>query len=105
MAIDLNDQNFSQEIEKTEKPILVDFWAEWCLPCRLISPILEKIAEEFKEKIILAKVNLEESPKISQEYNIDQIPTVILFEKGKPKSFFVGMQPEENIKKWLEENL
>ena len=105
MAIDLNDQNFSQEIKKTEKPILVDFWAEWCLPCRLISPILEKIAGEFKEKINFAKVNLEESPGISQEYNIDQIPTVILFKEGKPKSFFVGMQPEENIKKWLEENL
>ena len=105
MAINLNDQNFSQEIESAEKPVLVDFWAEWCLPCRLVSPILEKIAEEFKEKIILAKVNLEESPKISQEYSIDQIPTVILFKKGKPKSFFVGLQPEENIKKWLEENL
>jgi thioredoxin 1 len=105
MAINLNDQNFSQEIEKLEKPILVDFWTDWCLPCRIIGPILEKIAEELKEKIILVKVNLEESPKISQEYQIDQIPTVMLFKGGKPKSFFIGLQSEENIKKWLEENI
>ncbi len=105
MAINLNDQNFSQEIESAEKPILVDFWASWCLPCQLLTPVLEKIAEEFKEKINFAKINIEETPIISQKYGIDKIPTVILFKQGKPKSGFSGVQPEESIKKWLEENL
>jgi len=105
MIISLTDQNFTQEIKNAKIPFLVDFWANWCLPCRFISPLLENIAEKFKEKIIFAKVNIDEAPIISQKYNIDRIPYVLLFKNGEPKSFFIGLQSEENIEKWLEENL
>jgi len=101
----LNDQNFEEKIIGSDKPVLVDFWAGWCHPCFVMNPILEKLAEEFKEKFILAKVNLEKSPIIAQKYGINIIPTVLLFKDGKPVQGFVGVQPEEMIKKWLEENL
>jgi len=84
---------------------LVDFWAEWCGPCGILGPILEKIAEDYKEKIIFAKVNVDSAPLSSQKYKIAQIPTVILFKNGKPASGFIGARPEEFIKNWLNENL
>jgi len=105
MTLTLTDENFEKEILNAEKPVLVDFWSFGCAPCFLLSPILDKIAEEFNEKIILAKVNLDTAPKIAQKYGIDKIPTVILFNGGKPISGFIGARPEEEIRKWLEENL
>ena len=103
--ITLTDQNFEEIISKSEKPVLVDFWASWCNPCHILSPILEKLDEEFKKKIIFAKANVEEIPKISQKFGIDRIPTVILFKEGKPVSGFFGVRPEEIIRDWLKENL
>ncbi|MCK4473808.1 thioredoxin [Candidatus Parcubacteria bacterium] len=101
----LTDENFEKEISNADKPVLVDFWAEWCAPCLALGPILEKIAEEYKEKIILAKVNLDVAPIVAQKYKIDRIPFVILFNEGKPKSGFVGIRPEPIIKEWLEDML
>ena len=103
--IELTDQNFEEIISKSEKPILVDYWANWCNPCHILGSILEKLAEEFKENIIFAKANVEEIPKISQKFGIDRIPTVILFKEGKPVSGFFGVRPEETIRDWLKENL
>jgi len=103
--INLNDQNFEKEIKNSTKPFLVDFYAVWCPPCRLLSPIIEEIAEEFKEKINFGKINIDQSPRLSQLYNIEQVPTVILFKEGKPISFFIGLQTKEKIKNWLEETL
>ena len=103
--ITLTDQNFEEIISKSEKPVLVDYFGEWCNPCHILSPILEKLAEEFEEKIIFAKANVEEIPKISQKFGIDRIPTVILFKEGKPVSGFFGVRPEEIIRDWLKENL
>lgn len=101
----LTDQNFEQEIQNAEKPVLVDFYTLWCQPCFILSPILEKLANEFEGKLILAKVNLDTVPLISQKYGIEKIPTVIFFKEGKPVSGFVGVRPEAEIRKWLEENL
>lgn len=101
----LNDQNFEQELTKNDKPVLVDFWASHCLPCFVLAPILEKIAEELQGKFILAKVNLGEARITAQKYGIDRIPTVILFKEGKPISGFIGVRPEPVIKEWLEKNL
>lgn len=101
----LNDENFVQEIKTAQKLVLVDFWASYCSPCFILVPILEKLAEEYKDKIILAKVNLETAPVIAQKYGIDRIPTVILFKDGKPVSGFVGVRSESIIREWLEENL
>jgi len=102
--MNLTDKNFEQEIQKAEIPVLVDFWAEWCMPCSMIGPVLEKLAEEQKEKITLAKVNLDEAPLTAQKYSVDRIPTVILFKWAKPISGFLGARPEQEIKQWLEES-
>ena len=105
MTIVLTDQNFEQEISKAEKPVLVDFWAEWCQPCLMLSPILEKVAEEYKEKIIFAKVNLDEAPATAQKYQVDRIPMVMLFKKGKPIGAFMGLKPETTVKEIIDEML
>jgi len=103
--INLTDENFEREIQNAKKPALVDFWAIYCNPCLVLSPILEKLAEEYKEKIIFAKVNLDLAPLTVQKYGIDRMPAVILFREGKPVSGFVGVRPEPEIREWLEENL
>ena len=103
--LELTDQNFNEEIVKSDKPVLVDFWATWCQPCLILSPTLEKIAQDYNEKIILSKVNVDSAPLISQKFGIEQIPTVVLFKNGKPISGFVGIRPELIIKNWLEQNL
>jgi len=103
--LELTDENFEKEITNAPKPILVDFWAQWCMPCFVLGPILEKLAEEYGDKLILAKVNLDTAPLISQKYGIEKIPNVILFKEGKPISGFIGVRPEPIIKNWLEQNL
>jgi thioredoxin 1 len=101
----LDDQNFESELQKSQKPIVVDFWAEWCGPCQMLGPIMEKVAEEYKDKIDFGKVNVDAAPLASQKYEIAQIPTVMLFKAGKPVSAFIGARPEDFIKSWLNENL
>lgn len=101
---DLTDQNFEKEISSAKKIVLVDFYSSWCNPCSILSPILEKIAEDYKEKIILTKVNLDYVPLTAQKYGITKIPTVILFKDGKPVSGFVGVRPESAIREWLEKS-
>lgn len=100
--INLTDENFENEIQQVNKPVLVDFSAVWCPPCATLTPILEKIEEAFKERIIFAKVNVDLAPKTSQKFRINPIPTVILFKNGKPVSGFVGVRPEALIRDWLE---
>jgi thioredoxin 1 len=101
----LTDENFDQEISNTQRPILVDFYAEWCPACRVLSPILEKIEKEYEGKLILAKLNVDFAPKTAQKFGINPIPTVILFKGGKPVSGFIGARSEVEIKNWLNENL
>ncbi len=101
----LTDENFEKEIQSINKFILVDFFAVWCSPCSVLTPILEKIAEDLKEKIILIKVDLDNIPLIAQKFGIDRIPTVVLFKKGKPISGFVGLKIEGDIKEWLENTM
>lgn len=101
----LIDENFDTEIQKSQLPVLVDFWAAWCGPCQMLGPVLEKVAEEYKDKINFFKAETEKFPISCEKYGIDRIPSVILFKDGKPASQFVGALPEEEIKKWLDENL
>ena len=105
MTISLNDENFKKEITASKKPVLVDFWAKWCLPCSVFGPVLEKIAEKFKEEIIFAKAELDFNKKIAREYGIDRIPTVLFFKDGKPIKGFIGIWPEEEIIFWLNDLL
>ncbi len=102
---ELTDENFEREIQNADKPVLVDFFAEWCSPCNILTPILEKLAKDFEGKFILAKVNLESFPLVAQKFGIDRIPQVLFFKEGKLLNGFVGLQPESAIRKWLEENL
>jgi thioredoxin 1 len=100
--MNLTDENFEKEINSADKLVLVDFFATWCEPCSMLAPILEKVAEQFKEKIVLVKANLDNIPLAAQKFEVEKIPTVILFKNGKPISGFVGLAPENAIKQWLE---
>ena len=93
----LTDKNFSEEVFKSQKPVLVDFWAEWCVPCQMISPILQEIADEFGEKIKIGKIDVDKNPLISATFSIDAIPALILFKNGKIVQRFIGVQPKEII--------
>lgn len=105
-VIEVNDNDFQKEvIERSKKvPVVVDFWASWCGPCRFLGPVLEKIAESSKGKFILAKFNVEENNEKPQEYGIFSIPSVKLFSKGKITDDFVGAIPETRILEWLKKN-
>jgi thioredoxin len=103
--IEFTDENFEKEISTTKKPVLVDFWAEWCFPCKVLTPILENLSRDFEEKIIFAKVNIDNAPLAAQKYGIDRIPMVILFKEGKPVSGFVGVRPEAATREILNQML
>jgi len=101
MATYLTDENFEKEINSAEKLALVDFFADWCGPCHMLTPVLEKVAEEMKDEIVLLKANLDEVPRTAGKFGVEKIPTVILFKQGKPISGFVGLAPESSIKDWI----
>lgn len=102
---DFTTNNFESEVKKSKEPVVVDFWAEWCGPCRIFSPIIEDVSKEYKGKVKFGKLNTDENQEIAGEYNIMSIPTVLLFEKGQVKAMSVGALPKESFKKWLDKNL
>ncbi len=97
----LNEANFSDTVEKNNDPILVDFWAEWCMPCRALAPVIDELAQEFQGKVRFAKVNVDEARGIAQQFGIRGIPTLILFHNGKKVNELVGNQPKDRIKSLL----
>ena len=107
MEIDVTDIDFEEKVIKQseEIPILVDFWAPWCSRCLLLKPVLEKIAKENENKFILAKVNIIEAKNSAEKYEVRALPSVKLFKSGKIVNEFVESMPEEDLKKWLDENL
>ncbi|MBU5678588.1 MAG: thioredoxin [Candidatus Aenigmatarchaeota archaeon] len=106
-SFDVDDENFDKEvIEKSKKvPVVVDFWASWCMPCLILKPTLEKIAEEYKGRFLLAKANIDENQKMSEKFNITSVPNVKLFINGKVVDEFIGAMPELKIKTWIDEHL
>lgn len=96
-TITLNDDNFEQEVLSSETPVLVDFWAEWCGPCRALAPVIEEIAEEYGENLKVGKVNVDENPGAPSAFEIRSIPTLILFRDGVEVERFVGALPKNNI--------
>lgn len=90
-------QNFEQEVLKSDKPVLVDFWASWCGPCRMLAPVIEEIAQEYTEVIKVGKVNVDEEPELAGKYSISSIPTVILFKNGKVEKISLGFVPKQEI--------
>lgn len=105
--INVTDRDFEEKvIEKSEEiPIVVDFWAEWCAPCLILSPILERLAEEYNGKFVLVKVNVDNAKMKAQEYKIMSIPSIKMFKNGEIAGEFIGAVPEPNVRQWLDKNL
>ena len=103
--INITNENFESEVLKADKPVLVDFWAEWCGPCKMIAPILEQVAEEYKDRLTLAKLDVEENQNIAMQYAVRSIPTLMLFKGGDVQIQHVGMLSKEQLGQLLEENL
>ena len=101
----LNEKNFSEEVFQSDKPVLVDFWSEYCPPCQLISPIIEKIAEDFQGKIKVGKLNVDQNPLIANSFMIEAIPTLLFFKNRKVVEKIVGLVYYEVIKEKIEEIL
>ena len=101
----VSDTNFDEEIKNSKLPVLVDFWAEWCGPCKQIGPILEEIGEVKKDQIKILKLNVDENPLIPQKFGVRGIPTLMLFKDGKLIDTKVGSLPRNMLESWLEPNL
>lgn len=103
--LELNSGNFKTTVESGSTPVLVDFWAPWCGPCRVIAPILEEVAAEFEGKVRVGKVNVDDSPDIASQFGVRGIPTLILFKGGQIKGQMVGVNPKNNIVSLIQKNL
>ena len=102
MAKQVTDDTFELDVLQADGPVLVDFWAEWCGPCKEIAPILDEIADEMKDKIKVVKINIDENPNIPNKYGIQSIPTMIIFKKGEPISTKIGAAIKSEVKTWIE---
>ncbi|GAG30203.1 unnamed protein product [marine sediment metagenome] len=105
--IEVNDGNFNEKVIEASKstPMVVDFWAEWCAPCKMLGPILEKLAEEYTGKFILAKLDVQTNQTLAQKYEIRSIPCIKIFKNGEITNEFIGAKSQEEVKDWLDENL
>ena len=101
--IDVTDSNFDEEVIKADTPVLVDFWADWCAPCKMIAPIVEELAGEFDGRIKFAKLDVDSNPKSPSSYGIRGIPTMLIFNQGEPVDQVVGAVPKSVLKERLEQ--
>jgi thioredoxin 1 len=101
MTEPITTSQFDTEVLQSDTPVIVDFWAEWCGPCRAVSPVLEQIAEERADTLRVVKVNIDEEPELQQRYGILSIPTILLFEGGEPTAAAVGAQPKRMLERSL----
>ena len=104
-TIPTNDKTFDQDVSSISEAIIVDFWAEWCGPCKQIGPILEEISEEKKDILKILKLNIDENPEIPQKYNVRGIPTLMMFKEGKLIDTKVGSLPKSALNEWIESHL
>jgi thioredoxin 1 len=101
MTTDVKEDTFEQEVLQSEKPVIVDFWAEWCGPCHAVSPILERIVEERQDELRLVKINIDEEQGLASRFGVQSIPTMILFKNGEPAAAAIGAQPKQRLEQAL----
>jgi thioredoxin 1 len=101
MSTAVTETTFEQEVLQSDKPVIVDFWAEWCGPCHAVAPVLDKIAEERSDELKLVKVNIDEEQELARRYGIQSIPTIVLFKDGEPAAAAIGAQPKTALERAL----
>nr|WP_314445649.1 thioredoxin TrxA [uncultured Sphingomonas sp.] len=102
MTQTITDQSFATDVLGADKPVLVDFWAEWCGPCKMIAPALEELSQSMGDKVTIAKLNIDENPETPGKYGVRGIPTMLLFKNGEPVAQKVGAMPKSQLAAWLE---
>jgi thioredoxin 1 len=100
--ISVSDSNFDQMVLQADIPVLVDFWAAWCAPCRMVAPIVEELANEYEGRVSFTNLDVDQNPKIASKYSVMSIPTLIIFKKGEPVSHVVGLRPKAELKRSLD---
>jgi len=105
MILHVTDDSFETDILKADTPVLIDFWATWCGPCRALGPIIEEIADRFKDQVKVSKINIDDNPKVTAQYGVMSIPTLILFKEGKPLDRLVGLVPRERLEEFIKKAL
>ena len=103
--VEIEEAKFEDAVLKSETPVMVDFWAPWCGPCKMVAPVVEELAEDYDGQVHFVKINVDDSPRIASQYGVMSIPTLILFKDGQPVSNVVGFRPKNELKKSLDEAL
>lgn len=100
-TVKLDNENFENDVLNSDTPVVVDFWAEWCGPCKMIAPSLEEISEELGEKVKIGKLNMDENPELAAQYGVRSIPTLLMFKGGEPVAIQVGAAPKNKLSAWI----
>lgn len=100
-TVKIDSSNFESDVLKSDTPVVVDFWAEWCGPCKMIAPSLEEISEEMGDKVKIAKVNMDENPDLAAQFGVRSIPTLLMFKGGEPVAIQVGAAPKNKLSDWI----
>jgi thioredoxin 1 len=103
--VKVSDASFQNDVLNSKKPVVVDFWAEWCGPCRMIAPALEELATEMSNQITIAKINIDENPGVPQKFGVRGVPTLMIFSQGQVAATKVGALPKSKIKEWIEQSI